>query len=68
MQSDGKPIFWAALLVAFLCSCGMGANDISNSMATSVGSGALSLRSAILIASVCELGGAVLLGRAVSAL
>ena len=39
-----------------------GANDVANAFATSVGSGALSLRSAILIAAVMEFFGAFLLG------
>ena len=39
-----------------------GANDVANAFATSVGSGALSLRNAILIAAVMEFFGAFLLG------
>ena len=47
-----------------LCSAShsKGANDVANAFATSVGSGALSLRSAILIAAVMEFFGAFLLG------
>jgi PiT family inorganic phosphate transporter len=40
----------------------IGANDVANAMATSVGSGSLTLRRAILIAAVMELAGAVLAG------
>ena len=41
---------------------GLGANDVSNAMGTSVGSGAVTLRQAILIAIVFEFLGAILVG------
>ena len=40
----------------------IGANDVANSMAASVGSGALRIRNAIIAASICEFAGAVLVG------
>jgi len=40
----------------------IGANDVANSMATSVGSGALTLRRAVIIAAVCNVAGAILAG------
>ncbi|BAU42116.1 inorganic phosphate transporter [Leptolyngbya sp. O-77] len=43
----------------------LGANDVANSMGTSVGSGAVSLRQALAIAGVLEFFGAVLFGRRV---
>lgn len=46
----------------FLMAWGLGANDVSNAMGTSVGSGAVSLRQAILIAIVFEFLGAYLVG------
>ena len=41
---------------------GIGANDVANAMATSVGSGAITVKTAILIAAVFEFAGAVLAG------
>ena len=41
---------------------GIGANDVANAMATSVGSGALTARQAVMIAAVFEFVGAYLAG------
>ncbi len=41
---------------------GIGANDVANAMATSIGSGALTIRKALIIAAVFEFTGAVLAG------
>lgn len=46
---------------------GIGANDVANAMATSVGSRALTIRQAILIAAVFEFAGAFLAGGEVTA-
>lgn len=40
----------------------IGANDVANSMADAVGSGALSVRNAVIAAGLCEFAGAVLVG------
>ena len=41
---------------------GLGANDVANAMGTSVGSGAISVRQALLLAGIMELCGAYLAG------
>ena len=52
----------SAVVVAFYVAWSIGANDVANSMGTSVGSRAISLKQAILIAGVFEFTGAVLIG------
>lgn len=66
MATVGAGVFYCSVVVAFWFSFGIGANDVANSFGTSVGSGAFTLRRAVLVASVCELSGAVTLGRGVS--
>ncbi|MGV0026536.1 inorganic phosphate transporter [Phormidesmis priestleyi] len=53
--------------LAFYLAWNLGANDVANSMGTSVGSKAVTLRQAIVIAGILEFTGAVLFGRKVSA-
>ncbi len=51
-----------AVIVALFMTWGIGANDVANAMGTSVGSGAITVKKAILIAAVFEFAGAVLAG------
>ncbi|WVZ74792.1 hypothetical protein U9M48_022928 [Paspalum notatum var. saurae] len=50
------------LLLGFYMAWNIGANDVANAMGTSVGSGALTLRQAVLTAAVLEFSGAFLMG------
>lgn len=56
----------AVLLAGFYMAWNIGANDVSNAMGTSVGSGALSLRQAVIIAAILEFCGAFFFGSHVS--
>lgn len=58
-------IFFAAI-IAFYVAWNLGANDVANSMGTSVGSKALSLKQALVVAGILEFLGAVLFGKEVS--
>jgi phosphate/sulfate permease len=55
-----------ALIFGFYMAWSIGANDVANAMGTSVGSGALTLKKAIIIASILEFSGAFLVGSHVS--
>ena len=54
------------LLVGFYMAWSIGANDVANAMGTSVGSKALTLRKAVIIAAILEFSGAFFLGSRVS--
>lgn len=57
-----KILSYITLLFGFYMAWNIGANDVANAMGTSVGSGALSLRQAVLTAAVLEFSGALLMG------
>ncbi|MEL6499912.1 MAG: inorganic phosphate transporter [Cyanobacteria bacterium J06623_1] len=54
-------------LLAIYVAWNLGANDVANSMGTSVGSKAITLTQAIIIAGILEFTGAVVFGKQVSA-
>ncbi|EEF34488.1 chloroplast phosphate transporter, putative [Ricinus communis] len=57
-----KILSYATLLFGFYMAWNIGANDVANAMGTSVGSGALSLRQAVVTAAILEFSGAFLMG------
>lgn len=59
-------ILGIALVCGFYMAWSIGANDVANAMGTSVGSGALTVKRAVIIAAVLEFAGAFLVGTNVS--
>jgi len=62
LLTHGPMLVIIAGLVGFFMAWGIGANDVANAMGTSVGSKALTIKQAILIAMVFEFAGAYLAG------
>jgi PiT family inorganic phosphate transporter len=59
----GIPVeIWLAGVLALYMAWAIGANDVANAMGTSVGSGALTIRWAIVVAALLEFSGAFLAG------
>jgi len=56
-----------ACVFGFFMAWGVGANDVANAMGTSVGSGAITIKQAIIIATIFEFAGAFLAGGQVTA-
>ncbi len=65
--SSGSTLVIIAAVVGFFMAWGIGANDVANAMGTSVGSKALTIKQAIIIAMVFEFAGAYLAGGEVTA-
>ncbi|KAK3009008.1 hypothetical protein RJ639_013348 [Escallonia herrerae] len=61
-----KLLSYVTLLFGFYMAWNIGANDVANAMGTSVGSGALTLRQAVLTAGILEFSGALLMGKHVT--
>jgi PiT family inorganic phosphate transporter len=51
-----------AVIFGFYMTWGIGANDVANAMGTSVGSGAITVKQAIIIAAIFEFAGAFIAG------
>ncbi|HSX10931.1 MAG TPA: inorganic phosphate transporter [Chlamydiales bacterium] len=56
----------STLILGFYMAWNIGANDVANAMGTSVGSRALSLRRAVILAAILEFSGAFFVGSSVS--
>lgn len=55
-------VFWVAVAACLYMAWNIGANDVANAMGTSVGSHAISMKQAVLLAAVFEFAGAFLVG------
>jgi inorganic phosphate transporter, PiT family len=66
MIVDHNILFGVILIAGFYMAWNIGANDVANAMGTSVGSGALTLRQAVIIAAFLEFAGAYFFGSHVS--
>jgi PiT family inorganic phosphate transporter len=61
-MSVAEPLFIMAIVFGLYMAWNIGANDVANSMADAVGSKALSVKNAVILAGICEFAGAVLVG------
>jgi PiT family inorganic phosphate transporter len=62
MMDYGTTYLVLAVIFGLFMAWGIGANDVANAMATSVGSKAITIKQAILIAAVFEFAGAIMAG------
>ena len=60
-------LLWIGILACVYMACNIGANDVANAMGTSVGSGAVTVKQAIVIAAIFEFAGAFIAGGNVTA-
>lgn len=66
LESYGLILIILAAVFGFFMAYGVGANDVANAMGTSVGSKALTIKQAIIIAAIFEFAGAYLAGGSVT--
>eukprot|EP01082_Thalassiosira_pseudonana_P008335 g7631.t1 g7631 contig24:1119825-1122050(-) len=69
MSEKLEQYFWIAItggIFGFVYTFGIGANDVANAFATSVASKSITLKQAVIIASICEFSGAMFLGASVT--
>ncbi|MDO6619716.1 MULTISPECIES: inorganic phosphate transporter [unclassified Shewanella] len=62
LVTNGPMLIGIAAVFGFLMAWGIGANDVANAMGTSVGSNAITIKQAIIIAMIFEFAGAYLAG------
>ena len=58
----GTHLLFLAIIFGVFMTWGIGANDVANALGTSVGSGAITVRTAIIVAAIFEFAGAALAG------
>jgi len=66
ISQHGSTLIMLAVIFGVFMAWGIGANDVANALGTSVGSGAISIKTAIIVAAVFEFAGAVLAGGSVT--
>ena len=62
----GPTLLILAIVFGVFMTWGIGANDVANALGTSVGSGAITVRTAIIVAAIFEFAGASLAGSSVT--
>ena len=62
IETYGFILMGLAIVFGLYMTWGIGANDVANAMGTSVGSGAITVKQAILIAAIFEFAGAFIAG------
>ena len=66
IAEHGTVFLILAIVFVFYMTWGIGANDVANAMGTSVGSGAITVKQAIIIAAIFEFAGAFIAGGSVT--
>jgi len=66
IAANGTVFLIMAIVFGLYMTWGIGANDVANAMGTSVGSGAITVKQAILIAAIFEFAGAFIAGGTVT--
>ncbi len=64
--AGGMTLLIIAAIVGLYMAWAIGANDVANAMGTSVGSGTLTFKQAVIVAAIFEFAGAVIAGSSVS--
>ena len=62
ISTYGPILLVLAIIFGVFMTWGIGANDVANALGTSVGSGAITVRTAIIVAAIFEFAGAALAG------